>query len=570
MIPNLFKKKTLATLALGGALSIAAIACGTDDGAPASGGNPADGDSSVPTPPPSTVQSGFGAARLALEAKGAAVLNIGEEPSGTFDNPLTRLLINGQKVDLYEFASTSDADAAAATVSSDGSTIISGNTPPIAIDFLSPPHYFQQDDLIVVYTDDDPEVIQLLRDVFGEEFAGDKTPVDPNAPSGDDPGYETVLAPAPIESVVLIEDEDNPGFFLLQVASGLPGGCASFHDWNVEQTGELELTLTVLNRVPAPDQLVACTRIYGIAEHTIPLGSAEDNLDACEVYTVRWQNQGNFDSLRFQVTAPNIRCANPDDGGDGPVVTPLISDLDALILSLRAAGIDIEIGNEKGSSLFGVNSQVVTINGERIELFSFGPGDGSIRAASGVSSDGFQIGDGKGTVTFLSWISTPHFYLAGNSILLYVGVNDEIISVLDVAAGQKFAGPDSKSVEDPGEVPGPIPLPPQLAPVIVPAPIVRVGDVVIAESFPPQYFIEITSAQPSGCERDAGWEVEIDGNNVTVDVLNSQPADLSIVLCAAIYGETIHNVRLGSAEFESGVEYNLTVNGVAQDSFIAQ
>lgn len=569
----------MATLAMGSALSVVAIACGTDNGAPAAGGNGADGDSSVPTPPPSSIQSGYDAARLSLEAKGAVVVNAGEEPGGTFNTSLTKVLINGEQVEIYDFASTADATAAAVTVSADGTIItsIDGETPPIAIDFLNRPHYFQQADVIIVYTGGDAEIIQLLRDVFGEEFAGDKTPVDRDSTDTDDPGYETVLEPAPIESVELIEDPDNPGFFLLQVTSGLPSGCASFHDWSVEQTGELELTLTVLNRVPAPDQLIACTQIYGFAEHTIPLGSAQDNLDACEVYTVRWQNYGNDESLRFQVTAPNVRCASPDEpiDGDGPVVAPIISDLDALVLGLRAAGVDVEVSDEEGGKVFGITSQVLTINGERVDLYSFGPRDGALVAASGVSPDGYDVKMGPdGPLVSLLWISTPHFYLAGNSILLYVGVNEEIISTLDAAAGQKFAGPNSEPVAllpDPDDDrPFPLPLPPELDTVEILATIVTVGEVVIAESFPPQYFVEITSAQPNGCELDAGWEVVIEGKNVLVTVSNSQPADLSVVLCAAIYSETTHNVRLGSDEFEPGEEYNLIVNGESHGTFVAQ
>lgn len=574
MIPNLFKRKTVATLALGGALSITAIACGSDDGAPAAGGEGPRTDSGVPTPPPSSVQSGFDSASQTLKINGAAVVVLSEEPGGLLDGPLTSVLINGEQVDVYEFASTSDANTAAATVSSDGTLITKPGSPPIAIDFLDHPHYFQQDNVIVVYTGGDSKLIELLRDTFGAEFAGDRSPIDPHTHNGDDPGFETVLAPAPIESVELIEDADNPGFFSLRVTSGLPSGCASFHDWSVVQTGELELTLSLLNRVPAPDQLIACTEIYGIVEHTIPLGSAQDNLDACEVYTVRWQNYGNDESLRFQVTAPNIRCANPDEpigGGDGPVVSPIISDLDALVLSLRAAGIDIERIDDQGSKLFpGVVSQVVTINGERIELFSFGPGEDAIRAADGVSSDGFTIVIGSDSIVHYDWISTPHFYLTGNSIVFYVGMNEEVISALDLAAGHKFAGPHSKSLELLDDPPGPQPLPGNGEVAIVPAPIVSVGDLVIAESFPPQYFVQVTSAQPNGCDRDAGWEVDIDGTDVVVTLFNSRPADLSAVLCNAIYGETVHNVRLGSAEFQSGVEYSLTVNGQKQPSFIAQ
>ncbi len=563
MIPNLFRRKAVTALAVGGALSIAAIACGTDsDGAPADGGNGADGNIGDPTPPPSSQQSGYDAVRQALTADGAVVANAGGEQSGIFDNPVINTLVNGEQVDIYEFATASDADAAAITVSADGSIITSGDGPPIAIDFLNPPHYFKQGNVIVVYTGGDGDVINLLRDNLGDEFAGDTSPVDPS----DDPGYRTVVEPAPIESVEVIEDPDNPGFFLLRVTSGLPSGCATFHDITVNQTGELELTLTVLNRVPAPDEPIACTAIYGIIENTVPLGSAAGNLDVCEVYTVRWQSYGEEESLRFQVTAPNVRCANPDEPVDGPIVNPIISDLDALLIGLLAAGVDVEMSGDQGGKVFGVPSQVLTVNGERVDVYSFGPGDGALKAASGVSLTGFEIRTTDDVIVNFSWISTPHFYLAGNSIVLYVGVNEDVVAALDAGAGPKFAGPGATPIE-PSD---PQPLPGGPDEVEVPAPIVKVGGVVIAESFPPQYFVEITSAQPSGCDHDAGATVRFGGNDVLVTVLNTQPADLSVVLCLAVYNETTHNVRLGSAEFVSGEVYNLIVNGENHGSFTAQ
>lgn len=566
---NLLRRKTLLVALVGGILSIAAIACGSDSGsdAPAAGGNGNDGSPTVPTPPPSSsIQSGYDAAKQSLETNGAVVVRVDEQRDGIFNNPLTNVLVNGESVAIYEFPSVDGADKATQTVSADGTTISKGDGPAIAIDFLYRPHYFQQANVIVVYTGRDAEVINLLRDTFGEEFAGDTSPVEPG------PDYATVLEPAPIESVEVGEDVDEPGLFVLHVTSGLPNGCAVFEDWSVEQTGELELTLQVFNRVPAPGELIACTENYRIIEHTIPLGSAQTNLDACEVYTVRWQNRGNDESLRFQVTAPNIRCADPGlpTDGDGPVVAPIISDIDAFLLGLRAAGVDAEQSREKGSEIFGFTSQVVTVNGERVELFSFGPGDGSLVAASGVSLDGssFNLGP-KGPVVSVNWLSQPHLYLAGNSIVLYVGTDADVISALDKATGQKFAGPGATAVEPPRDNVTPLPFPGNPDLVTVPAPIVSVEEVIVAESFPPQYFLKVTSAQPNGCDRDAGWEVDIDQAEIRVTVLNTQPADLSVVLCTAVYGETVHNIALGS-ELQSRVEYSLFVNDVSYGSFVAQ
>ena len=82
---------------------------------------------------------------------------------------------------------------------------------------------------------------------------------------------------------------------------------------------------------------------------------------------------------------------------------------------------------------------------------------------------------------------------------------------------------------------------------------VTVGEVAASKSLPPQYFLSVRTAQPDGCHKDAGWDVKIDGTTVYVTVNNSGPADLSVVLCTMIYGETDHSVRLGTGEdFETG------------------
>jgi len=112
---------------------------------------------------------------------------------------------------------------------------------------------------------------------------------------------------------------------------------------------------------------------------------------------------------------------------------------------------------------------------------------------------------------------------------------------------------------------GPLPGPGET--IEVPAPIVSV-DVLVAESFPPQYFVEVVSAQPDGCHRFSRYEVSRDGTTVRIDVYNTRPKDLSVVLCTMIYGETTSNVALGS-DFDSGVEYTLEVNDVTR-TFTAQ
>ena len=71
------------------------------------------------------------------------------------------------------------------------------------------------------------------------------------------------------------------------MVSGLPSGCAAFEDIEVVRDGTT-FTVTVTNTMPAPDQNIACTMIYGYHESTVDLGS---DLEPGTEYTVHVNDQ---------------------------------------------------------------------------------------------------------------------------------------------------------------------------------------------------------------------------------------------------------------------------------------
>jgi hypothetical protein len=93
-------------------------------------------------------------------------------------------------------------------------------------------------------------------------------------------------------------------------------------------------------------------------------------------------------------------------------------------------------------------------------------------------------------------------------------------------------------------------------------------DLRIAESFPPQYFLEVTYGLPSGCAKPGGFEVEQTGTEVRVTVNISLPADPNTI-CTMIYGIATGTVPLGS-DFQSGETYAVVVNGETRTTFTAQ
>ena len=91
----------------------------------------------------------------------------------------------------------------------------------------------------------------------------------------------------------------------------------------------------------------------------------------------------------------------------------------------------------------------------------------------------------------------------------------------------------------------------------------------IAESFPPQYFAAIKSGLPSGCAKFNEYEVSRDGNTVSIEVTNMQPAEGQMVACTALYGYHDSNINLGS-DFVGGETYTVVVNDSVTETFVAQ
>ena len=130
------------------------------------------------------------------------------------------------------------------------------------------------------------------------------------------------------------------------------------------------------------------------------------------------------------------------------------------------------------------------------------------------------------------------------------------------------ASPQDKTVS--GSDPSPTPEPTSIVPsdmVEVPAPIESV-EIIIAESYPPQYFVHVVSGLPNGCVEFYGYEESRSGNAVTITVTNLEPAPSEPIACAAIYLTHETSVPLGT-DFQPGETYTVKVNE-AVETFVAQ
>lgn len=103
----------------------------------------------------------------ALRAAGAQA-----EPDGPVDQPFfsvpgVALLVDSERVQVFEYADETAARAAVATVSPDAGTI--GRT---SVSWVAPPHVFSQGRIIVLYVGADPRVLGRLSAVLGPQVAG--------------------------------------------------------------------------------------------------------------------------------------------------------------------------------------------------------------------------------------------------------------------------------------------------------------------------------------------------------------------------------------------------------------
>lgn len=117
--------------------------------------------------PPAPRQNGLPQTIEALRASGLEVTPAGTVQQPFFAPPAQVVRVDGGDLQLYQFASPSEAAAAAATVSPTGGSI--GTT---KMAWMAPPHFFRKESLIAVYIGTSAKALAALQQNFGPQFAG--------------------------------------------------------------------------------------------------------------------------------------------------------------------------------------------------------------------------------------------------------------------------------------------------------------------------------------------------------------------------------------------------------------
>ena len=112
--------------------------------------------------------SEYDALLVALRGAGAEVEVIDDEFSQPFLSAPGRLVrIDGQDVQVFDYADAAAASGEAALVSPDGSSV--GDS---MISWMATPHFFHKGHLIVLYVGDDAGVFDALETALGPQIAG--------------------------------------------------------------------------------------------------------------------------------------------------------------------------------------------------------------------------------------------------------------------------------------------------------------------------------------------------------------------------------------------------------------
>ena len=112
-----------------------------------------------------------------------------------------------------------------------------------------------------------------------------------------------------------------------------------------------------------------------------------------------------------------------------------VEDIASLIAALEAAGTRVETGDKVSQDFFRPEGSILKVHGADVQVFEYESAEAMENDASQVAPDGGSVG-----TSMMMWMDTPHFYKSGRVIVLYVGSDETVLSLLERVLGPQFAG----------------------------------------------------------------------------------------------------------------------------------
>ena len=142
-----------------------------------------------------------------------------------------------------------------------------------------------------------------------------------------------------------------------------------------------------------------------------------------------------WQATRFLLLSAGLISFSTCAGDDPSSPDDTVLDRSVLVQSLRTQGANVEITSSVSQPFLSVDGQILRVNGEDVQTFEYASEVDAQADAARVAPDGFTIGN-----TIVSWVGTPHFFLAGRILAVYVGDNQAALGPLQAVMGAQFAG----------------------------------------------------------------------------------------------------------------------------------
>ncbi len=356
-----------------------------------------------------------------LRATGATVDPEGPKSADYFALQRQLLTVNGERIETSEFGSAEEAGTVAETVSSDGSSIGTSS-----YRWVAPPHFYRAGKLIVLYVGCDSDVINVLQETMGPQFAGDAG-----------------LSPC--------ADQTPPATSIGQALKAADGSEITVNGFFfADKDGNTRLCSGLLESYPPQcggDQI----ELLGFDASSVPDTSIPQR--PSEIATARWTDRqiavtgikgvGGLAEVRLSTDDPTTQQGStaPAPTESTPQSSRVVShggpanDYVSLVDSLRAAGATTDPAGNVSQPFFAPQGQVLSVNGGDVQAFEFASAEEADTVAATVAADGGSIG-----TSMVGWIAPPHFYKVGKLIVIYIGSDRDVIDALQEAMGSQFAG----------------------------------------------------------------------------------------------------------------------------------
>jgi len=93
------------------------------------------------------------------------------EPGGCYSVYTRLATIDGEDIEIFDYANSPSAETAATQIAPDG-YMVRTLTGACMIDYVAPPHFFKDRNLIVLYVGKNSHILEVLSNVLGSQFAG--------------------------------------------------------------------------------------------------------------------------------------------------------------------------------------------------------------------------------------------------------------------------------------------------------------------------------------------------------------------------------------------------------------